>query len=185
MTPRPLAALAVLLALPSAPLAQEIPPMSPLGSGTGTPVLVQPAPLPPVAAEPTPAPARPEGVTATLTAPRRVTGRVPLTLTLKSSRAVPVTFGVTHDNDQNCAFAPTVRVLRVGTREVVYPVPGASPRICTQELMSRTVPARGSTTFTRELDLPAGEYMVEGWFAGFGNKLQVKVPAQPVRVTVQ
>jgi len=124
-------------------------------------------------------------VDATLRAPRRVTGPVPLTLTLSSSRAAPVPLSLGRDNDQNCAFALTVRVLRVGTREVVYPAPGDEPRICTQELLTRTLPAQGRAVFSRTLTLPAGEYMIEGWFAGFADEGRVKVPAQPVRVTVR
>lgn len=141
----------------------------------------------PVLAQQPPAssPGAPGGVGATLAAPRSVGGTVPLTLTLKSSRTAPLPLSLGRDNDQNCAFAPTVRVLRVGTREVVYPVPGAEPRICTQELLTRTLPARGSVVFTRDLDLPAGEYMIEGWFAGFADDERVKIPAQPVRVTVR
>ncbi|EYB66631.1 hypothetical protein DEIPH_ctg079orf0010 [Deinococcus phoenicis] len=164
-------ALAALLALPSPAGAQESPPAIPqTGTVEGT--------LPPAFS-------LLDGVTALLTAPRTVAGPVPLTLTLNSSLTVPVTFAAARDNDQNCAAAPTVRVLRVGTREVVYPVPGASPRICTQDLLGKTAPARGNAVFTRTLDLPAGDYMIEGWFAGFGNDLRVKVPAQPVRVTVR
>ncbi|WP_019584835.1 hypothetical protein [Deinococcus apachensis] len=166
-------ALAALLALPFSVAAQQVPPGSTNSTGTSpaTTLTTTPAPL--------------SGVTATLAAPRNVTGSIPLTLTLKSSLAGPITFGVGRDNDQNCAFAPTVRVLRVGTREVVYPAPGAEPRICTQELMTKTAPANGNVVFTRDLDLPAGDYIIEGWFGGFADDTRVKVPAQPVRVTVQ
>ncbi|MBB5233092.1 hypothetical protein [Deinococcus budaensis] len=129
--------------------------------------------------------AAPAGVGASLAAPRRVTGPVPLTLTLKSSRAAPLPLSLGRDNDQNCAFAPTVRVLRVGTREVVFPVPGAEPRLCSQELQAKTLPARGRVAFTRPLDLPAGEYLIEGWFAGLADGARVKIPARPVRVTVR
>ena len=83
------------------------------------------------------------------------------------------------------AAAPQVRVLEVGTRAVVYPVPGASPRICAQDLETKTAPANGNVTFTRELELAPGEYMVESWLTGFANDLLVKVPAAPVRITVK
>ncbi|GBF04301.1 hypothetical protein DAERI_010473 [Deinococcus aerius] len=166
-------ALVALLALPFPVAAQQVPPGSPATT-----------PAPGSTATPS-TPASLSGVTATLTAPRNVTGSVPLTLTLKSSLAEPITFGVGRDNDQNCAFAPTVRVLRVGTREVVYPAPGAEPRICTQELLTKTAPAGGSAVFTRDLNLPAGDYIIEGWFGGFAHDERVKVPAQPVRVTVR
>lgn len=176
MPPRILV-LAALLALPFSSAAQASAPPATGGTGTPSPATSTPT------GTPTPAPFK--GVSATFAAPRTVTGPVPLTLTLKSSLTGPVTFGAGRDNDQNCAFAPTVRVLRVGTREVVYPPAGAEPRFCTQELATRTAPRGGSVVFTRNLDLPAGDYMIEGWFAGFANDVRVKVPAQPLRVTVR
>lgn len=127
----------------------------------------------------------PGGVTATLAAPRTVSGSVNLTLALKSTRPVPLSFSLGRDSSQNCAFAPSVRVLRVGTREVVYPAAGEGPRICTQELLSRAAPARGSAVFTRALDLAPGEYMIEGWYVGLLEGERVRIPAQPVRVTVR
>lgn len=181
MSPRALA-LAALLGLPPLAFAQEFAPMSSPAS-TPPPGVVTPAP--PAADPASPTPTAPEGVTATLAAPRSGGGPLALTLTLTSARDTPVAFGVGRDNRQNCALAPTVRVLRVGTREVVYPVPGEEPRLCSQELQGGTLTARGRVTFTRDLDLPAGEYMVEGWFAGFADGVRVKVPAQPVRVTVR
>ena len=120
-----------------------------------------------------------------LSVPRTVTGKVPLTLTLKSSRAAAVKLEVPRDNEQNCATAPTVRVLRVGSREVVYPPAGQSPRLCAQDLRSDTLGAGKQVGYLRDLDLPAGEYMIEGWLTGFADGLRVKVPAQPVRVTVK
>ena len=155
------------------------------------------APLPSLVAEPvTPlpnpatvpvgvTPVIPGDLTATLSAPRTVTGRLPLTLILKSSRAAAVKMQIGRDNEQNCAAAPTVRVLRVGTREVVYPEPGKAPSLCAQDLRTDTLAARGQATYTRELSLAPGEYMVEGWLSGLANDVRVKVPAQPVRVTVK
>lgn len=131
-----------------------------------------------------PSPPTVPGLSATLSAPRSVSGEVPLTLTLQSSRGA-VTLGVGRDNEQNCATAPRVRVLRVGTREVVYPAPGAEPRLCAQDLETRSLPAGGRTVFTRRLALPAGEYMIEGWLTGFVADAAGKVPAAPVRVTVK
>lgn len=150
-----------------------------LGALLAVPVLARAQP------QPLASHAAPENVAATLAAPRSVTGPVALTLTLKSSRAAPLPLSLGRDNDQNCALAPTVRVLRVGTREVVYPLPGAEPRLCSQELQGKILPARGSVTFGRNLDLPAGEYLIEGWFAGFAEGARVKIPARPVRVTVR
>lgn len=152
-------------------VAQELPPLSPVTEPVAGPVQAAPAAL--------------DGVRATLSAPRSGTGPLSLTLTLKSSRAVAVALSLPRDNDQNCVIAPTVRVLRVGTREVVYPPLGAEPRLCAQDLRSDTLGAGETLTYTRTLDLPAGEYMVEGWLAGFADDLRVKVPAQPVRVTVR
>lgn len=155
------------------------------------PVIMPVAPAAPAPATPTapsvPAPAAvalPE-VQANLFVPRTVTGKVNLTFTVRSSSKAPITFSVRRDNEQNCAAAPQVRVLEVGTRAVVYPVPGASPRICAQDLETKTAPANGNVTFTRELELAPGEYMVESWLTGFANDLLVKVPAAPVRITVK
>ncbi|MDL2344935.1 hypothetical protein QOL99_12360 [Deinococcus sp. MIMF12] len=126
-----------------------------------------------------------DDVRASLSAPRTAQGPLRLSLTLRSSLAFALPLDVSRDPRQNCAFVPSVRVLRVGTREVVYPTPGAEPRLCAQDLESRVLAAGGETTFTRELDLLPGEYMVEGWYAGLLGGERVKVPARPVRVTVR
>ena len=182
MNPRALA-LAALLSLSPCAFAQEIPPVPDPSGGVTAPGVVEPAPPPPSPSAPAFAPL--DGVTATLAAPRTANGSVSLTLRLTSTRTAPVALGAARDNDQNCAVAPSVRVLRVGTREIVYPVPGAAPSICTQEIVGRSIVARGNTVFTRTLSLPAGEYMIEGWFAGLSEDVRVKVPASPVRVTVR
>jgi|GEM_PF-4866509 len=97
------------------------------------------------------------------------------------------TLSFSRNSQQNCAFAPHVRVLRVGTREVVYPNPAAEGSICTQELRSESVPGNGEHRLTRTLPLPAGEYMIEVWVRGFGGDDvgPVFIKAQPVRVTVK
>ena len=159
---------------------------APQGTVLPAPVLLETPAVPePVAVPVSVQPARLDNVSAVLSAPRSVKGKLPLTLTLKSSRASALKLQVPRDNEQNCVTAPTVRVLKVGTREVVYPKPGQEPRLCAQDLRSDTVPARGQVQYTRDLDLPAGEYMIEGWLTGFADDLRVKVPAQPVRVTVK
>lgn len=127
----------------------------------------------------------PDGLSATLAAPRTASGPVDLTLTLKSALPRPVGLAVGRGSSQNCALAPSVRVLRVGTREVVYPVAGAEPRLCAQDIVTRTLPQGGQVTFTRALDLAPGEYMIEGWYAGLAEDQRVKLPAPPVRVTVR
>lgn len=173
-----------LLALPVGAWASA--PLPSLVAEPATPLPADPVPVEPVTPLPVPAPPTiPSDLTATLSAPRTVTGRLPLTLSLKSSRAASVKVQVARDNEQNCATAPTVRVLRVGTREVVYPEPGKSPSLCAQDLRTDTLAARGQATYTRELNLAPGEYMVEGWLSGFAQGVRVKVPAQPVRVTVK
>lgn len=162
---------------------QNVPPQ---GTVLPAPVLLETPAVPePVTVPAATLPARLDNVSAVLSAPRSVKGKVPLTLTLKSSRAAAVKLEVPRDNEQNCATAPTVRVLKVGSREVVYPPAGQSPRLCAQDLRSDTVAAKGQVQYTRDLDLPAGEYMIEGWLTGFADDLRVKVPAQPVRVTVK
>lgn len=176
MPRRTLLALALALGTLVPALAQELPPLSPAPAEP-----VQTAPAVPAAT----APAALEGVRAALSAPRSAAGPLNLTLTLRSGRSAPVALSVPRDNDQNCVTAPTVRVLRVGTREVVYPPLGAEPRLCAQDLRSDTLGAGETLTYTRTLDLPAGEYMVEGWLTGFADDLRVKVPAQPLRVTVR
>ncbi|CAM4146584.1 hypothetical protein [Deinococcus marmoris] len=200
MKPRALL-LTALLTLPVLAAAQdaapatlpEIPPvMTPLPvsppSVPTSPAPTTPLPTPAMPTAPsTPAPAAvalPD-VQANLFVPRTVTGKVALTFTVRSTRATPITFSVRRDNEQNCSTAPQVRVLEVGTRAVVYPLPGASPRICAQDLETRTAPARGNVSFTRELELAPGEYMVESWLTGFANNLLVKVPAAPMRITVK
>lgn len=160
------------------------------------PIFVEPAPIPvgtSVGVPPAPVDV-PVGLTATLTAPRSVAGRVPLSLKVTNAGAAAVQLGAGRDNDQNCALAPLVRVLRVGTREVVYPVAG-EPRLCAQDFRTDTAGKGEAVTYTRDLDLPPGEYMIEGWFAGSvngasanaisANAVPIKLSAQPVRVTVR
>ncbi|GAA4021961.1 hypothetical protein GCM10022631_40300 [Deinococcus rubellus] len=195
----PLLFLGVLM-LPAA-LAQtnlpEIPPVNqplpiPAQPAPLPPIPAQPAPLPPIPTQPSPpptlilpAPVILDKVGATLSAPRTVSGEFTLSLSLKNDQAAALDFSAGRDSEQNCAAAPSLRVLQVGTRAVIYPT--GEKRICTQEQQIQTAPAGGSATFTRTLTLPAGEYMVEGWFQGFAGKAgqQVKVSAQPVRISVK
>lgn len=172
-----------LLGLSAAVAVAPEPAQSQLPALVETPSQPEPATHP--TTPPVMAPARLDNVSAVLSVPRTVTGKVPLTLTLKSNRTAAVKLEVPRDNEQNCATAPTVRVLRVGSREVVYPPAGQSPRLCAQDLRSDTLGAGKQVGYLRDLDLPAGEYMIEGWLTGFADGLRVKVPAQPVRVTVK
>ncbi|AFZ66008.1 hypothetical protein Deipe_0408 [Deinococcus peraridilitoris DSM 19664] len=108
---------------------------------------------------------------------------VNVSLTLRNSSTMVQTVSFGRSSAQECATAPHVRVLRVGSREVVYPA--GEPRFCTQELRSESVPAQGSVTLSRTLNLPAGEYMIEVWAKGFLNDEMVFIPADPLRVSVK
>lgn len=166
----------------------EIPPVPPQ---TSTPT-VPPAPVLPVTA-PAPAPAKPApapaavplaDVAAHLFVPRTVTGPLNLTFTIRNTGTRTLIFGARRDNAQNCAVAPLLRVVRVGSQAVVYPVPGEK-RLCAQDFITKSAPAKGNVSFARELALPAGEYMLESWYLGLANGVLVKVPAPPQRVTVK
>lgn len=163
----------------------NLPEIAPVNSQpTPTPVPpTQPAPFMPVQAPQTPLML--EKVSATLQIPRTVGTEFSLSLTLQNGQTVPLKLSAGRDSDQNCTAAPSIRVLQVGTRDVVYPV--GDKRICTQEMVERTAPAGGSAVFERTLKLPAGEYMVEGWFQGFARTAGqlVKISAQPVRISVK
>ena len=143
--------------------------------------------IPPISAPDAamPAPLALDKIVATLSAPRSVSGEFTLGLTLQNKLATSLNFSTGRDSDQGCAAAPAVRVLQVGTREVVYPTGQKS--ICTQEMKLQTAPAGGTTTFERSLTLPAGEYMLEGWFQGFAGESgqPVKIGAQPIRISVK
>ncbi|WP_309570041.1 hypothetical protein [Deinococcus sp.] len=124
------------------------------------------------------------GVSGTLNVARTVSGAVPLTITVRAGDT-PLVIGVRRDNTQNCAYGPLVRVVRVGTQEVVYPAAGSQKRLCTQEVVTKSTAASGAASFSRELKVPPGEYMVESWLTGLVNGVLVKVPATPVRITVK
>lgn len=129
--------------------------------------------------------ATPQHLTAALQLPRTVqAGEFSVGLTLNNAGTNTVTLTASRDSDQNCAFAPLLRVLKVGSREVVYPTCG-SPRICTQDALNTPLAAAKSTLLERKLTLPAGEYMVEGWFGGGVDGQSAKVGAVPVRLSVQ
>lgn len=181
------------LSLPAVLAQTALPEIPPVNQPLPAPVPALPTPVLPIPAQP--APVQPtlilpalimlDKVSASLSAPRTVSGEFTLSLTLTNNQAAALGFSAGRDSDQNCAAAPTVRVLQVGTRAVIYPT--GEKRICTQEQQLQTAPAGGSATFTRALTLPAGEYMIEGWFQGFAGTAgqQVKVSAQPVRISVK
>lgn len=177
------------LLMVSTALAQEISPLGPVTPATPSlPVIepIQPAPQPPANVPVTlVAPASLPGVTATLSSPLTLKGRATLVLKLNSTLKTPVKLMTNRDNRQDCVFAPSVRVVKVGTREVAYPNGSGNVKLCAQDMKVASLPAGGSTHFTRTLDLPTGEYMIEGWFLGSADGTRVKIDAAPIRVTVK
>ncbi|GAA5500628.1 hypothetical protein Dxin01_00350 [Deinococcus xinjiangensis] len=176
---------ALFCALLGLAVAQEIPAAPPADS-TGVPIMAEPAPLPPVNVPVTMVlPAALDGVTANLKTANAEAGGLRLTLTLSSTLGKSVELLAPRDNRQECAFAPSVRVLKVGTREVVYPNGSGNAMLCAQDMSTQQLKAGGSVAYSRTLNLPAGEYMIESWFLGSADGMRVKVPAQPVRVAVK
>ncbi|PNY82530.1 hypothetical protein [Deinococcus koreensis] len=177
------------LALPAlAQATASLPEIPPVPPQTGTPGEIAPTPIPapgkPAPAKPAPAPVPLADVAANLFTPRSVTGPLKLTFTIRNTGTRTLVFGARRDNAQNCAVAPLLRVVRVGTGEVVYPTPGAK-RLCTQDFIVKSAPVKGNASYSRELTLPVGEYMLESWFAGLANGVPVKLPAPAMRVTVK
>ncbi|MDO4262872.1 MAG: hypothetical protein Q4C67_01620 [Deinococcus sp.] len=127
----------------------------------------------------------PAGLTARATAPRYTSSPVRLTMTVANATGREQELSAPRDNRQDCATAPLVRVLEVGSREVVYPAAGSgSATLCAQDLFVKTVAAGSSVRLERTLNLPAGDYMIESWFSGNAADGKVKLAAEPVRVTV-
>lgn len=163
--------------------AQEIQPVSPTPTAPGT---VEPLPLPPVNVPVTfVLPGKLEGVSAALSSPLALKGKASVVLTIKNTTTKTVGLATNRDNRQNCAFAPSLRVIRVGTREVVYPDGSGNTRLCAQDMKTDTLRAGGTLHYTRTLNLPAGEYMIEGWYLGSADGSRVKIDAQPLKVTVK
>ncbi|AZI42135.1 hypothetical protein EHF33_04735 [Deinococcus psychrotolerans] len=177
----------LLLGLLSLPAAAQstLPEIPPVGSQPAVPLSTSAPTLPDTNNMAARAVRSMEGVSAILQIPRTVGTEFSISLTLKNGQLSPMNFSAGRDSDQNCAAVPSIRVLQVGTREVVYPT--GDKRICTQEMVERTAAAGGSATFERTLKLPAGEYMVEGWFQGFAGEPEqtAKISAQPVRISVK
>lgn len=182
--------ISLLAALPlTLAAAQEIQPVNPNPATPTTPGSVEP--LTPVPDQPVNVPVSSilpgtlTGVNATLSSPLTLKGKATLVLTLKSTLNRDVALATNRDNRQNCAFAPSIRVLKVGTREVMYPDGSGNAMLCAQDMKTDTLKAGGSVRYTRTLDLPAGEYMIEGWYQGLAGESRVKISAQPVKVTVK
>ncbi|GHF31006.1 hypothetical protein HNQ07_000646 [Deinococcus metalli] len=176
MSLRPLLLAAVLALVPLA-VAQgdPVPELQPVPAGSlpATPVLLDRAATP-----------SPAGTTATLDAPRMARSPLTLSMTVQRPGGPVLVVAVRRDNAQNCAFAPLLRVVEVGTRRVVYPVAGRQ-RLCTQEIVTKSTAATGRLSFSREVTLPPGEYVIEAWLPGVVEGALVRVPAAPVRVSVK
>lgn len=153
---------------------------------TTQPTATQPAATQPTTTQPAATQAPVPGRADLLAITRAVggPGEVQLTLTLRTQGS---SGQLQTARRQDCAFAPQVRVLEVGTRRVVYPDARREPLICTQELRTDRLSSgvEGAVVFERSIRLPAGEYVVESWYQGFYNDAEVRVPALPTRVTVR
>ncbi|WP_261664491.1 hypothetical protein [Deinococcus sp. Marseille-Q6407] len=127
----------------------------------------------------------PAGLSAHASAPRYTSGPVRLTLSIANASDQSQTLSAPRDNRQECVAAPLVRVLEAGSRSVVYPpARSGNATMCAQDMLIKEVPAGGSLHLERSLDLPAGDYLIESWFSGNAADGNVKLPAEPVRVTV-
>lgn len=95
---------------------------------------------------------------------------------------------------QNCEATVHLRVLRVGTREQVYP--RGEGRLCTQDVVNLTVPsspltqsprgqivdAERTLRLNRELKLEPGLYLVEAWVPAGGREPRIRGTYAIVRV---
>jgi hypothetical protein len=91
-------------------------------------------------------------------------GQVLLRLTLSNASPEAVDLTLSRAGRQSCTTAPHVRVLRAGTREVVYPRGDeAAVVLCLAGTPTYRAPAGGQVTFDRTLDLSAGRYVVEAY----------------------
>ena len=127
----------------------------------------------------------PADLTARTSVTRYTSSPVKLTMTVANQTGREQELSAPRDNRQDCAAGPLVRVLEVGTRNVVYPPAGnGNAMLCAQDLFVKTVAAGGSVRLERTLNLPAGDYMIESWFSGNAADGKVRLAAEPVRVTV-
>lgn len=123
---------------------------------------------------------------AQLEMPRHNTGTLNIGLRLSSELTIQQEISSSRDNQQDCSFGPLLRVLRVGTREVVYPPANAEKGFCAQDMKIGQLAKDMPITYQRELELPAGDYMVEGWLiAQVDGGDRIKIPAQPRRISIE
>lgn len=107
-------------------------------------------------------------------------GPVPITVTFTNRAEADVTLSLPRDARQSCVAAPHVRILRVGTREVVYP-PAVTDRMCTMDMVQTVVGAGASVPLSRAVTLPKGQYLIEAWVPGVRGGT-VRAPYRIVRV---
>ncbi|MFC4424862.1 hypothetical protein [Deinococcus navajonensis] len=99
-------------------------------------------------------------------------GPVPVSVNVMNHTGQDVTLSLPRDSRQFCAAAPHIRILRVGTREVVYPL-AYTDRMCTMDMVSTVLKAGTVVPFTRSVTLPKGHYLIEAWIPGVnGQKLR-------------
>ncbi|MDR6218887.1 hypothetical protein [Deinococcus soli (ex Cha et al. 2016)] len=107
-------------------------------------------------------------------------GPVPISVSFTNRTATDVTLALPRDARQSCVAAPHVRILQVGTREVVYP-PAVTDRMCTMDMVHTVVRAGASVPLNRAVTLPTGQYLIEAWVPGVGGAA-VRAPYRIVRV---
>lgn len=177
-------------ALLSAPASATAVPMN----SAPIPVTGQVESLPPSSAQAQPATstpalvtlpsALPPQVTARLQARRNAAGTVVTRLTLQNVGPTNVTLTASRHSGQNCAYAPLLRVLKVGSRQVVYPT-DEPPHLCTQEALNTTLKPQQSLTLEHNIKLPTGDYLLEGWFSGGINGQFQKISAAPILIKIK
>lgn len=126
------------------------------------------------------------GVITKLDSVRNSGGQLKLGMVLSNTTGQTLNIQMARDNDQDCTFGPSLRILEVGTRKIIYPQKG-EPMLCPQDIKTETIKAASKITINRSLDtiLPAGEYMVESWVKGLVNDKEVKLRAKPKRISVK
>lgn len=132
-----------------------------------------------VAAALSPAPPRIWGATEA----RAVPGGIEVTFDVMNSGTTRL-LTLPRASSQNCEPFLHVRVLRAGTRELVYPTREAS--LCAQDMVTLTVPAAEVSRsaalpapapelkLSRRLNLAPGRYVVEAWIPAGGVEPRVR-----------
>ncbi len=121
------------------------------------------------------------GLTAKISTYRTANELINIVFSLQNSQPKIVSMGLTRNNTQDCTFGPFMRVLKVGTREVVYPV--GNEKICAQDFNTAQVPAQGSLNYTRQFKLISGDYMLESWINSIIDNQVIKISAPAIRLS--